>query len=98
MFMTPITRIDHWNIRMFSHGLNRPVPVMSDHQDIGVARDHLGRIGDTFPLGRRRRPHVRAADDSSSQTVHGGFKGKASPGAGFVKERGHDLPRPTGLC
>ena len=66
MLMTPISCIDYRNIGILGHGLHRPVPVMTNDQDVGIAGDHPGRIRDALPFGRGRGFHVGATDDRSS--------------------------------
>ena len=92
MLMAAVARVDHRDIGILCDRLNRPVPVMAYHQDVGIVRDHPGRVGNGFALGRRRGLHIRAADDRPSQALHRRFEAQARPRAGFVKQRRQDFP------
>jgi hypothetical protein len=53
MFMAAVPGIDHLNIGMLSHSLDCAVPVMPNHQNIGITRNYFGGIGDTLPFRSR---------------------------------------------
>ena len=53
VLVSPVAGIDHGNIGIFGHRLNRAVPVMAYDQHVSVTGNDLGGVGDRFSFGGR---------------------------------------------
>ena len=48
-----VAGINHGNIGILGHRLNRAVPIMAYHQHVSVTRNDPGGVGDRFSFGGR---------------------------------------------
>src|SRR5215813_6241360 len=92
MLVSAVAGVDHGNIGIVGHRLNRAVPIMTHHQHVSVTGNDPSSVGNRFTLGGGRRFHIRTADNRATQALHGRLEGKTRSGTGLVKKGSHNPP------
>ena len=99
MLARAVTGVDDGGFGDGSSTLRGPHLVMADDNHVRVAIENLDGVFQGFTLGHGGKlGGVFRGNDSPSQPVHGGFKGEARAGGGFVEERGHNALLKFQLC
>ncbi len=91
MLVAAVAGVDDRYAGVVGDDLGGAFPRVADDDDVGVAADYPGGIGDAFALGQGAGADVRGGDDAAAEPVHGGLEGEARAGARLEEKAGHDL-------
>ena len=86
MFSWAITRIDHWNARVFTRELRITDVLRSYGDDICIGWYDSDSISEDFSFRLTRECHIRLRNDTSAEAMHRRFEWESCPSRWLVEE------------